>query len=174
MTVVANRCSSFAEHLELLRREIFLHGSGHLNDVAEVIDRCALHHVQMCRERAQALGQAILQSDLLVQPGEMQVDHFARRRCGSVEQLLHLFERNPHQTQRLDLLQPCDVRLLVQAVAGWRAQRGREEPDLVVVVERTHRHAGALCELTNLQWSKRHCPGNRVRGHERSVIPHVA
>jgi len=102
------------------------------------------------RERLQALRQAVLQSDVLVQLGDMQGNDFPRRHPRSVEQLSHLVQRNSHQAQRLDLLQPLDIRLLVQSMAGRRAERGREQPDLVVVVERAYRHSSPSRELSHL------------------------
>jgi hypothetical protein len=62
-----------------------------------------------------------------------------------------------------DPLQPAQVLVPVEAVVGGTALARLEQPDLVVVVQRPHRHADQLGHRTH-----------RVLVHDATVRPHVA
>jgi hypothetical protein len=59
-------------------------------------------------------------------------------------------EWEAERAQRDDPVEAVDVVLAVHAVPARRALGGRQQPDLVVVMERAHREAGAPRELADL------------------------
>src|SRR5690606_33105454 len=68
----------------------------------------------------------------------------------TVQHPADLLEREPELPQRPDLLEPRDVPLPVQPVAGAAARRRPQEPDPVVVVERADRQSCPAGQLTDL------------------------
>src|SRR5215204_4734799 len=60
-----------------------------------------------------------------------------------------LFQGKPEFPVEQDLLQPLQIRLLVDAVSSRAASVGREQPDLIVVVQRPDRHTSEGRHFTN-------------------------
>jgi monoamine oxidase len=58
-------------------------------------------------------------------------------------------QREPEAAEGDDPVEPPDVVVVVQAVAGLRAPRRREQADLVVVVERANRQPGGRRDLAD-------------------------
>ena len=88
----------------------------------------------------------------------------------AVEQGRDLVERQLEPSVDHDLLEPCEVLVGVEPVARPRALARDEQTDLVVVVQRAHRHAEEVGDLP-------HRPGGhllRPSGHAPSLAPHVA
>ncbi len=68
----------------------------------------------------------------------------ARRHVRVVENGGDLLEGETQLAVKQDLLQPLQIRIVIAPVARVRAVDRREQPDLVIVVQRSHRHAGDL------------------------------
>ena len=94
----------------------------------------------------------------------------------AVEQLGDVLERQLEAPVHDDLLQPRQVGVGVEPVAGRRALTRHEQADLVVVVQGAHRHAEDVGDLPHRPGGHlRHQPRvrRRIRGHGSSVAPHV-
>jgi hypothetical protein len=76
------------------------------------------------------------------------------------DECLDLAEWHPQGARPPDEAQPLYPRLVVLPIPGWRAARGRQHADLLVVANRLRRHASGLGELpdgergssAHLQW----------------------
>ena len=73
---------------------------------------------------------------------------------GGVERGGDLVERQAELAEQKNLLEPHDVGIAVEAIAGRRALRWDDEASLVVVVQRPDGDAGQACEV-----SYRECHG---------------
>jgi hypothetical protein len=78
-----------------------------------------------------------------------------------VEGLADVAQRKAEAAQQADAVEPLDVVGRVEPVAAGRAPRGRQQPDLVVVVERADREARGLRHLSDLAATV--CHGATVR-----------
>lgn len=61
----------------------------------------------------------------------------------------YLFERQAQRTADEDLLQTKQVIGVVETVSGARTPRRAQKPDLVVVVQRSHRDPGQVGKLAH-------------------------
>ncbi|GAA3095482.1 hypothetical protein GCM10017687_02420 [Streptomyces echinatus] len=73
----------------------------------------------------------------------------ARVRVRVVEQGRDLVEREAELPVEQDLLEPVEVGVAVAPVSGVRALAGREQGDLVVVVQGAHRDPGEPRDLSH-------------------------
>ena len=153
---------------ELGRAEV-LAVSGHegqrFEPVAHVGGR-ARHHAVAHQGQAAAQFGGLL--DLHVQRMDLLGQYVLRIKPVVAQQFADVGQRQPHVAQRLDGVQALHVGLAVQAVARVRALRRREQPDLVVVVQRAHREARAPRQLPDLQ------PHAALSGAPRPAPPRSA
>ena len=82
-------------------------------------------------------------ADLLLDTGEM-ASHGRGRAVLGLQQRPDLLERQPEAPEREQPVQPLHVGRPIQAVAAARAFGRRQQPELVVVVQRADGHARAL------------------------------
>jgi hypothetical protein len=82
---------------------------------------------------------------------------------GLVEERLDLQQREPELTPHEYLLKALQILTRVQPVPSLGALAWREQPDLVVMVERPHGHTRELRNLTNRLHAKNGMASRRVR-----------
>ena len=82
---------------------------------------------------------------------------------GVVQQRRDLREREAERSQDQDLLQPREVVVGVQPVAGLRSLAGRQQAELVVVVERAHGDARELGDFADGLHAPDRRPSREVR-----------
>lgn len=91
-----------------------------------------------------------MQTYPLAQPRGVQLDHPVGREAGAVEARLDLLQSKPQGAQRDDPLQAQHVFGGVEPVPAPRPARRREQPDLLVVVQRAHRKTRPIRQLPHL------------------------
>jgi hypothetical protein len=111
-----------------------------------------LRSAQALRDPLQPVVKELLPPDLLAQPREVQLDHVQMRGgvvASPVQQLTDLIRREPELTQRPDLLEPGEVALTVQSVAGPAASGRAQQPHPIVVVQRADGQPRRTRQLTD-------------------------
>ena len=82
-----------------------------------------------------------------------------------VEQRADLLEREPQPPVHDDVLEPFEILRGVEPVARRRAFAGMQQPDLVVVVQRSHRHAELIGHLPHRPHGvHQHSSGHALKG----------
>ena len=84
-----------------------------------------------------------------VHPRQVGAEHLAERRALVAHDLADVREREAEVAQRPDPVEPPHVALVLEPLLPLRPPRGREQPDLLVVVQRAHRQSGRLRQLTD-------------------------
>ncbi|MNT24501.1 hypothetical protein D3C72_1599770 [compost metagenome] len=139
-------------HLELrdlLGGEVFVNLHHGLHGLDELGHRDVLPVAQPLSQPAQPLMQPLLQSDLLPQPLELQVNQRRERVIVLLQAPADVFERKTELPQRQDALQSHHVILRVEAVPRLGSRGGPQQPNLLVVVKRSHREVRALRQITD-------------------------
>src|SRR5690606_24016756 len=101
-------------------------------------------------EGLQPTGKVAQSLEAFPDPAQVQLHDLEGRQPTVIQTSPDLLEGEAELAKGEDLLEPGYVLPGVQPVPGLAARRGREQPDLVVVVQRAHRDARPSGQLADL------------------------
>src|SRR5690606_16826207 len=162
------------ELLELLGRVVFLEHRHCLDRLDELLGGDLLRRAQSLRDPFQSAAKELLSPDLFAQPCKVQLEHVQVRGAVAatpVQQLADLLQREPELAQREDLLEPRDLLLPVQPVAGAAARGRPQQPDPVVVVQGADGQPGPAGQLADLPVVPLHLWWTPCRARVRVATP---
>jgi hypothetical protein len=133
--------AALLELVELLLRVVLVHLRHHLHDIQQPLRAGFVGTVERGGEADQALSQASLELELPLHALDVPPERRAQVARVAIESGRHLRERQLELTQTEHLIEPTNIRLVIEAMPCFGAARRREQPDLVVVMKSSNSHA---------------------------------
>jgi hypothetical protein len=106
---------------------------------------------ELALQPQQPVAQHVGLLDLLREHLELPLHHARNGGFRACQERSDLGQRHPEAPQRLDLVQPGDVGLVVEPIAAVGAGRRREQADGVVVVQHADAQSATLGKIANFQ-----------------------